>query len=127
MIKQVIIHDKNKDKINEILKQVQGKARERKIESYDELIALIDKYTKNINIPKKYWEGCNLYINIGAGHFASKYNGIPYGTHIELIGRKDGKFILWTIYRMAVKDKKPYYFKMTDIAKNSILSNMNIF
>lgn len=127
MIKPIIIHDKNRDKINEILKQVQGKARERKIESYDELVGLIEKYTKNIKIPKKHWYNCQLIINIGAGHFANKYNGVPFGTHIELIGRKDGKFILWTIDRIAVKDKKPYFFKMTDIAKNSILSNMNIF
>ena len=126
MINNVIVHDKNKDKINEILKQVQGKARERKIKSYDELMELIEKYTKNIKIPKKHWDGCQLIINVGAGHFANKYNGVPYGTHIELIGRKDGKFIIWTIYRTPVKDKKPYYLKMTDIAKNSILSNMNI-
>jgi hypothetical protein len=127
MIKPIIIHDKNKDKINEILAAGQKRARERKIESYDELIALIDKYTKNIKIPKKHWYNCQLIINIGAGHFASKYNGVPFGTHIELIGRKDGKFILWTIDRIAVKDKKPYFFKMTDIAKKSILENMDIF
>jgi hypothetical protein len=127
MIKQIIIHDKNRDKINEILKQGQGKARERKIESYEELMGLIEKYTKNIKIPKKHWYNCQLIINVGAGHFASKYNGVPCGTHIELIGRKDGKFILCTIGRIVVKDKKPYYFKMTDIAKKHILENMNVF
>lgn len=127
MIKEIIIHDKNKNKINEILAAEQKRARERKIESYDELVELIDKYTKKFDIPKKYWEGCKLYILIGAGHFANKYNGIPYGTGVEIVFRKDGKGILKDIYRDPVKDQKPYCFLMTDIAKKYILFNMNIF
>ena len=127
MIKEIIIHDKNRVKINEILAAEQKRARERKIESYDELIDLIDKYTKKIDMPKKYWEGCKLYIKVGAGHFANKYNGIPQGTCVTIVFRKDGKGILSDVYRDTVKDEKPYCFTMTDIAKKYVLFSMNIF
>lgn len=126
MIKSIIIHDKNKDKINEILAAGQQRARERKISSYDELVELIEKYTEKIDIPKKQWENCQLVILVGAGHFANKYNGIPKGTMAVINFRKDGKGELASISREFVKDRKSYYFRMTDTAKKSILGNMNI-
>jgi hypothetical protein len=127
MIKQVIIHDKNRDKINEILAAGQKRARERKISDYTELLELVEKYMQKISsIPKKYLYQCELYIYIGAAKFPNKYKGIPYGTRIVITFNKKGEYMLKDVSRENVNGEKEYYFNMTDAAKTFVLHALNI-
>ena len=127
MKKAILINDKNKEKIETALKEGQKRARERKIESYDELVEIVEKYMQKIpSIPKKHLYQCELHIYIGAAKFPSKYNGIPYGTRIVITFNKKGEYLLKDVDRYNVNGAKPFYFNMTDTAKKFVLNALNI-
>ena len=124
----IIIDEKHAAKIEDALQSGQGKARERFIASYDELIAYIqDAMDKIPAIPKKHYDKCVLDIYVGAGHFPNSYKYIPMGTHCRIIFGQDGKGRLMYVNRENVNGKKSYRFTFTDIAKSSVLAQLNIF
>jgi hypothetical protein len=127
MKKTILINDKNKEKINAILKEEQRRARERKINDYNELCEIVEKYMDYIpTIPKKHLYQCELHIYIGAAKFPNRYNGIPYGTRIVVTFNKKGEYILKDISRENVNREKEYYFNMTETAKMFVLHALNI-
>ena len=127
MEKAILINDKNKEKIEKALQEGQKRARERKINNYDELVEIVEKYIDYLPpIPKKHWFQCELIVKIGAAKFPNKYNGIPYGTRIVITFNKKGEYMLKDISRENVNKVKEYYFNMTDTAKKSKLNALNI-
>lgn len=127
MEKTILINDKNKEKIEKVLQEKQKRARERKINSYDELVEKVEKYMNCIpSIPKKHLYQCELYIYIGAAKFPNKYKGVPYGTRIVITFNKKGEYMLKDVSRENVNREKDYYFNMTDTAKTFVLHALNI-
>ena len=123
----IIIDEKHAAKIEDALRAGQGKARERFIASYDELIAYVqDGLEKIPTIPKKHYDKCVLDIFVGAGHFPNAYKYVPLGTHCRIMFGQDGKGRLIYVNRENVKGKKQYRFMFTDIAKTSVLAQLNI-
>lgn len=124
----IIIDEKHAAKIEDALQFGQGKARERFIASYDELVSYMqDALDKIPSIPKKHFDKCVLDIFVGAGHFPNSYKYIPLGTHVRIIFGQDGKGRLTYVSRENVNGKKQYRFSFTDIAKTSVLAQLNIF
>ena len=123
----IIIDEKHAAKIADALQSGQGRARERFITSYDELIAYMqDALEKIPSIPKKHYDKCVLDIYVGAGHFPNSYKYIPLGTHVRIMFGQDGKGRLTYVSRENVNGKKPYRFTFSDIAKMSVLAQLNI-
>ena len=124
----IIIDEKHAAKIGDALQAGQGKARERFIASYDELSAYIKNALEKIpSMPKKHFDKCVLDIFVGAGHFPNSYKYIPLGTHVRIMFGQDGKGRLVYVSRENVNGKKQYRFTFTDIAKSSVLAQLNIF
>jgi hypothetical protein len=126
MKKMIIVDEKHAAQVEEVLKEAQGRARERRIDSTQELIELIDHYTKKIpTIPKKHMENCELVINVGAGKFPNAYKYRPMGTQVVVVF-KNGTPRIRLISRIDVNGLKEYSFRLTDIAKASVLKELNV-
>lgn len=120
--KKPIIDEAHKDMINSILKEGQLYARERRVNDFEELENLIDSCKDELpeNLPVHALENCILSIKVGAKHFPSCYNGIPYGTHLTIKFRKDGKGELVNVERVDVNCMKGKVWKLTDTANSYI-------
>jgi hypothetical protein len=127
-MKKLIIDDAHKAEIEQALKDGQKRARERRIDTLEELIDEIEtaKHDCNLpsNLPKKSWECCTLTIRIGAGHFANAYRYAPEGSVAVVKFRKDGLGELVDVYRDYCKDKKPYAWCITEQMRNYIMAEM---
>ena len=127
MKKSIIIDEKHAEKINEFLKEGQGRAKERTVKDFEELKDLIERYLSKLpTIPKKHLDKCILYIKVGAKKFPNRYKYIPYGTSLTIIFGQDGKGRLEEVERVNINDRKEYKFHLTETAKNSVLKQLNI-
>lgn len=124
---RLIVDEKHSDVVNEALAKAQGKARERKVDDWNELLKLVTEAADDLpSIPKVAMAGSQLTLRIGAGVFPSCYHGIPMGTVVSVVFRKDGKVEVITIDRGNVNRKRPVEWKMTGRAKAAILKEMDI-
>jgi hypothetical protein len=128
-MKKLIIDDAHKAEIEQALKDGQKRARERGIDTLEELIDEIEtaKFDCHFpsSLPKKSWDACTLTIRIGAGHFANSYKYAPEGSVVIVRFRKDGLGEIEKIYRDYCKDKKPYAWRITEQMRNYIMQAMN--
>lgn len=123
----IIIDEKHSAKLDEALKDGQGKARERRIENAANLIELVEGYKAEIpDIPKSHWHHCRLIITVGDGHFPGAYKGILMGTQVMIEFGKDGVGRLLDVSRSNVNGAKEFSFTFTRQAKASVLEKLHI-
>jgi len=121
-MKKLIVDANHEKEINEVLKERQGKARERIIDDYNDLKRIIDNCLDELpSLPKHALKDCILAIKIGAGHYPASYGGIPMGTCVTIKFRKDGKAEVTDVGRHHVNCLKVYNWKMTESARDYIM------
>lgn len=85
-MKEIIIKIENKDIINQIIKEAEGKARRRCI-SYDDIKEAITAIEAVLKLPKKYMNGIAYNVDVHAQKFANAYHGRPESTQFAVVYR----------------------------------------
>ncbi len=120
-MRKLIIDENHIEDINKKLKDGQKRARVRIIYDYYKLKKIIDDCLAKLpELPKCALNGCMLTIKKGAHEFPACYNGIPYGTHVVIKFRKDGKGELIYVGRYSVDVKNEFLWDLTKSARDYI-------
>ena len=82
-------------KIEEIITEIEGKARSRLFDltSIGEIIESAKLQLKKLDIPKKLWVGCT--VNCYPAKVANSYRGYAEGTAIDIIKYPSGWFLTY--------------------------------
>ena len=119
-MKKIIIKEANKENINEVIKQVEGRATARLVD-YNNVIHAINLIENQLDIAKKDMIGIVADIDYNAQEFPHAYKYTPESTHVKLERCSSG----WAL----VDIKREYCGKhmikihLTEDAKQAILSN----
>ena len=123
-MKDIIIKESNKEKINEIIKKADGRARERIIESYEELVKICESVEDRLKpMTKKAMDGTKIHYDF-RDHFPRAYKYTPASTHVDLIF-KNGSWRLVDIYRDTCPNLNCCYYyrlELSETAKESVLN-----
>ena len=130
MNNEIIINEKNVEKLEKMISEGNGKAKVRTI-NLEGIKKALYSVEDLLNIPKKYMEGISVDIDIWSQHFPKAYKYIPESTQFQAIYKK-GNWRLIKVYRAAVSS--PHYsfsIDLTEKAKEQIIYRMqypgNIF
>ena len=85
MKKAILINDKNKEKIETALKEGQKRARERKIESYDELEEKLEKFKSDECIGKEVIMGIRPENISDSKETIAKFPDATIKCHVEVV------------------------------------------
>lgn len=102
----MIIKKEQRERLKEELHKAQGRAKARTLEvgQIFEAIEKAEAKLKSLEIPKKHWRGCRIYLEPAA--VAKSYHGRPWGTR-AVIERKVSGWDLKTVERTTC-NKVPY-------------------
>ena len=119
--KKVIIKEENRNKIEEMLAEVQEKSRVRTI-SFDDMMDVITRIEKRLGeIRKKYWKGIRVHVDCNAQDFPGAYKGTPESTQFT-IERATSGWALTGISRNRTKGQyEEVYIELTEEAKQQLL------
>lgn len=123
----IIIKDSNAERIEALLKRVQGKHSTHTIGSYAHLLNLI--YAARRGTP---WEEgrlteATLYIKVGAGHFSGAYNYPAMGTCVTISYSAKGDAKLTNAYMADIRRGKPYIWTLVATMAAHILRQYNAY
>lgn len=128
-MKEIIVNEANRDKINAAIKEVEGKATARTITYYD-IVALIQVFEQKFKFTtKKNWEGIEIDCDYHAQEFPRAYKWNPESTQFWIV-RRGGKWRLTRVYRYSCTTSPYRRFviqKMPDALKNEILEKFTRF
>jgi hypothetical protein len=87
------------EKVKNVLDSVQKGLVVRKIDIED-IPAAVDEIEEKLKklMPKKYWTGIKVFIDLNAQSFPNSYNGVPMSTQIMLV-RNTKDWIVKDIFR----------------------------
>ena len=126
---KLYINEGRKDIIEEFLAKKQGKASVRRIDTYEELVQILDKAKKGIkadSLPKKALANCELEVYVGAADFPNAYKYVPRGTHCKIKYNRKGEPELIDVSRTNINHCKAIEWRVTEETKRYILRSMNI-
>lgn len=83
MKKAIVLTEKNRDRIQAILDEVQEKSKARTI-TFDEMKDAALRVTRHLDIPTRRMKGVKALIDINAQRFPSSYKFTPYSTQFEI-------------------------------------------
>ena len=112
--------DVNEQKINQLIKYVEGKARERVI-SYQTMKRELNDVLVRLKITKIALEGTTVLINANACSFSQSYNGIPMSTFF-IAKMKRGTWNIIEIERRRCSNVTAR-FSLSNTAEKAILHN----
>ena len=122
-MREIIIRMRNEEKIMKMIRDVQGKATARTIDSFEEIAQILNEIHERLgDIPKTSLEGTLVYYDFRQ-YFPSAYKYTPESTHIDLRFHNGS----WRLIRVnrgrcpsTTKDYK-YEMHLSDTAKEAIL------
>jgi hypothetical protein len=121
-MKKVCIEEKNREKIEAIIAEKEGKARVRTI-GYQEIYNLCKETEKHLGIPKKHMHGVKISGDPNAQCFPSAYKGIPESSHFEA-EYSHGKWYLTRVYRYTCRQTVSRIdIKLTEDAKTALIAS----
>lgn len=116
----MLIKESNKEKIEKMITEAEGRARERKI-TYADMVHGIKKIEGWLGIPKAHMEGIVVYVDHNAQNFPNAYKYTPYSTQYMMVRKRSG-WDLRQVYRdITRRDNHTYELELTDKAKESII------
>lgn len=126
-MKEIIINEKNADRIDAAIEAVQKNAKVRKIAGYAELIAVICEVEHQLKISMKAMEGCQIVID-NATCFAGayKYQLTAQATGCRLIYH-NRSWRLAAVWRDTVPNRQTklyYHTIITPAARDAIIERM---
>lgn len=122
----MLIKESNKDKIEKMIKEAEGKAKERRI-NYDVVNHCIRQIEWRLGIPKKYMEGIEVSVDYWAQDFAKAYKYTPKSTHFKVVKKKTGWDLQWVDRLITRRSGHTYELELTDNAKQKIIERFMNF
>lgn len=83
MKKSIVLTEKNRDRIQAVLDEVQEKSKTRTI-TFDEMIDAAWRVTRHLDIPVRRMKGVRALIDVNAQRFPRSYKFMPYSTQFEI-------------------------------------------
>ena len=128
MMKEIIINEKNRAKIEAMLDEVQRRCTARTID-WDDIISVINqierRYNRELRISKKDLEESRFTADCNARTFPNAYKYVPESTHVDFVYR-GGKWRLTTICRRTTNGPRGYVeANLSNAAKEAIVKNNN--
>ena len=125
-MKEIIIKESNKERIEAAIKEVEGRATARTIDFYD-IIRDIKNIEGELSIAKKDMIGIIADVDHNAQDFPKAYKYTPESTHYVLTRKTSGWAISHITRRKTRSSKHTYQLTLTDTAKKAILDRMSDF
>ena len=125
--KSIIICEKNREAIENMISEAEGKATARCL-TYPALKLRIDQLEKTLGIAKKDMEGLKYDLDDNAQNFPRAYKYKPDSTH-AVIERTGGKWRLTKVYRYTCRGEKHIFecLEMPIAAETAILDSKRCF
>lgn len=118
----IIISDTNKTRIEAIIEEAQGRARERLL-TFDDIVKATEEIEKKLGITKKSLEGTIADIDIHAQDFPRSYKYRAESTQF-LVEYRGGKWRLNSVIRHYTRGRlHTYQLILSDTAKAAVLEN----
>lgn len=125
---KVIVKENNKEKIDAIINEVEGKATSRRISSAS-VFDIVEELNKRLLplVCKKNLKGTKACVDYHAQDFAKSYNGVPLSTKVEL--EYNGKeWVLTGVDRCRTSSEASAFdIRYTEKAKQDIVKHMTTF
>ena len=122
---KIVIKQENAERINQAIKEVEGKAKTRCC-TYIDLITAIEEIQSTLKISKAALNGTIVTINPHAAIFAKAYNGVPMATGFKVIFT-GGTWKISAIYRDYANAAYRYHLNLSDTAKQAIINRHQCF
>lgn len=125
-MKEIMIKESNKEKIEAAIKMAEGRSTARTI-TYNDIVCDIARIEEKLNIAKKHMEGIKADVDHNAQDFPSAYKYTPESTQYCIIRKKSG-WVLYYVGRQTTRGAKhTYKLQLTDEAKQEIIKAMSDF
>ena len=122
----MLVNDKNKEKIEEMIKAAEGRATVRLL-SYQSIIKSLSEIERTLGIKKKYMDGIKADVDVSAQNFPRAYKYTPESTHFKAVKKSNG-WDLQSVYRARTRrENHRYHLELTEEAKAAIISRMQEF
>lgn len=127
MATKSIICEKNREAIENMISEAEGKATARCL-TFKDLTSRIEQLEKVLGIPKKDMEGIKYDLDDNAQNFPLAYKYKPDSTH-AVIERTGGKWRLIKVYRYTCRREKHTFecLEMPVAAETAILNSKRCF
>lgn len=120
-MKSIIVKEENMEKINNTIKEVEGRASARLL-SYSSIQKAITEVENSIPVAKKYMVGVKVHLDVNAQDFPKAYRYTPDSTHV-VIERTKSAWKLIDVHRGTCGGAHDTYdITLTDNCKKEILS-----
>lgn len=125
-MKSIIVNDKNKDRINEIIKAAEGRSVVRTID-YDTIVRDIKLIESLLCIPKKSMIGITAHVDHNAQKFPRAYKYTAESTHYYLT-RADSGWLLYLVERDdCLPPNEAVQLMLTEEAKAALVKSRESF
>lgn len=125
-MKTIIIKESNRAKIEEAISKAEGKARTRRIDYMDILIA-IKEIEKKLNIPKKHMEGTSAWVDTWNQKYPNAYHGVPESTQFHVV-YKNGSWKLIEVCRSITgRGTGEYSLNLSESTEEALIKKYRMF
>ena len=125
-MKEILVKESNRERIESAIKDAQGKATARTID-FDDILKDIKEIEYTLGIAKKYMLGIKADIDHNAQDFPKAYKYTPESTHYMLVRKTSGWAITGICRRRTRGSKHTYNLELTEDAKREIINSMQDF
>lgn len=120
MAVNIVIKVENKDRIEEAIRKVEGRATARTID-FEIILKSIEKIEDHLGIAKKDMTGCEATVDFYADDFPQAYKWTPESTQFHIKKTASG-WNLISVYRAKCgRYKERYFVSLTEEAKKAVL------
>lgn len=122
----IIINEKNRDRINEAIREAEGRATVRLL-TYDDLADAVARLERHLGIAKKNMIDITADIDVNCQTFPHAYRYSPESTRAEVVRTSSG----WKLVKAYRGETRTYGHEfevsLTDTAKKAIIESMEDF
>jgi hypothetical protein len=124
MNKPIEITEKNKDRINTAIREIEGKARLRTL-TYTDCEEAVKLMRTEVPCTLTDLNGTIMFYQPGAHKFAKAYYGVPEATYIRVLV-KHGRFYLTEIGRTPCNFGTTHAYKLSETAKPGMIRKLEL-
>lgn len=122
----MIVKESNKNKIEKMIKEAEGRATTRTI-TYNNIVIALKCIENKLNIYKKDMVGIIASVDLNAQNFPNAYKYTPKSTHFNVIRKANGWDLRWIERDITRREGHTYELELPEHSKVAIIETMNHF
>ena len=122
----MLIKESNRNKIENMIVEAEGKAVTRKI-TYDNIAIAVERIEKELNVYKKDMIGVKASVDLNAQNFPKAYKYTPKSTHFEAIRKASGWDLKSVERNITRREGHAYELDLPEHTKLAIIKKMSNF